>query len=741
MNSAPLLESGFQFRDVLAIVRKRFWTLAAVFLIPVILVAIWNFKATPIYRATVQLLIEPVDPKIVNIEEVQGRALASYTDYYATQHQILRSPTLARRAAGSLRLAGREGYGLPSRDEDPFWIGLVTNAYASAVQRLRGLVEEKASERRTPPPGLSLTPEERAVGALLHRLEVEPVRRTRLVNVHFDDRDPALATQVANKLTELYLTMNLEMRLKATQDASGWLATEIARVRDNLARAEQALQAYKEKFNLVAAEDRQNIVVQKLAELNSEATKARTARIALEVLANQVRNGGDLNSLASLPDVMENPVIQRLKGEFVNLQNEHSALSKRYKGQHPQLLRLKSRLALVEKKIGEEIGGISRSIMTRYEVALAREKSLVNSLEEQKQETLRLNRMSIQYQALLREVETNRRLYDSMLQRTKETDLLEGLKTSNIHIVEKAQLPKSPVSPRKAQNILLAMAASLVLGLSIVTLLDHLDTRVRNPQEVEAIAGAPTIGVIADLGRKVGKKYGPLQASSPSESVLQECFREMRTMAAFRMGSGRKVIQLTSCVPREGKTLISANLALALSDAGRKVLLIDGDFQRAGLYEWFRIRREAGLFQVLAGEAEPAEVIWRGSSTSLSVMPSGRTKGASHRIFEASDLKRVIDSVKDGYDYVIVDSPPILVISDPLVWSQCMDGVFFVVDVQQVDSGMLRQAVEKLNDLKVPILGVILNRMTRHHRYYYYGYSKKYGYYYKGRSGEKAESA
>ena len=464
--------------------------------------------------------------------------------------------------------------------------------------------------------------------------------------------------------------------------------------------------------------------------------------MGVEVLSKRVQQAnGDVEALTSLPDVIENPVLQKLKGEYITLLREFSDLSKRYKDQHPRLVRLNSQIQTTKKKLDDVTREISKNILTRFQVAAAREKSLSQSLEEQKQEALQLNRLGIQYHVLKREADTNQKLYENMLTRSKETDLLEGLKTTNIRIVDRAKVPNAPERPRTRRNIFIAMVGSLLCGVLFVFFLDHLDTRIRAPEEAEAIIGAPLLGVVPALGKKLGLALHLSSGKESTDRILMEHFRELRAMVVFRLGTGCKVIQVTSCLPREGKTFVTANLALALSNSGKKVLVIDGDFHRAGIQQVFRIRGNPGLVHVLIGEAELADAIRPIAKMPLKVLPAGRMRGTSSGFFESANFRSVIDRLRADFDYIVVDSPPVLAVSDPLIWSQCVDGVLFVVDVQQVTIDMLRQSVSKLKELEVSILGVVMNRLAKHHNYYYYGYSQKYDYYRKMKGQDIEEKA
>ena len=737
MNSSPLYLEKPRVQELLTPILKYKWVILAVFVIVVTLVTIWNFKATPIYRASVQILIEHANPKVVSFEEVFGRNLQE-AEYYRTQHKLLESRTLVERIVDAMNLSVAKGFGVPRDEEEKEEV--VSKLMEGAIQSLRRLVVKDSGPRGETAKTTPLTPRERAVKSLMGRLSVEPVRLTRLVVVHYEDVDPQAAARVANMLVKIYIQMYLEFRFSATKEAADWLGKEINKVRDNLRKAEQALQNYKVQENFVSFEERQNLLVQKLSELSTAVTKARTERIEVEVLAKQAQNAnGDVDALSALPDVSKNPIYLSLKQAYLELLRDHSELSKRYREQHPRILRIRSRLNETKRKLAEETRGISENIITRYRVALAREKSLAQSLEEQKQEALRLNQMEIQYQVLKREVDTNRKLYDEILKRTKETNFLEGLNTSNIRIVDPAEVPKLPIRPRRMRNILIAMVSSLLFAAILVFVLEHFDSRIHTSQEVEAITHAPAVGFIPAF-KKLGGRWKRLRSTrmdGPGDDLIGEHFREIRSMVAFRMGNPQiKVIQVTSCIPREGKTLVSVYLAAAFASAGKNVLLIDGDFHRRGILQWFRTLRanrnpKLGFSQVLLGEADLRESIWKSTRPGLSILPAGGSHRSevSDKIFEPVHVKSVIDTLREEYDCVIVDSPPLLAVSDSLIWSRCVDGVVFVLDALQVTTPMLQQAVAKLTELKSPIVGTIINRMKRYHHRYYYGYYRKYGYY------------
>lgn len=728
MDNYSSFEKSRHFLEYLSVIRKRFWVVVAVFVVVVGLSILWNLRATPVFRATSQILIEPISLRVVSYDEIADQKFnrSRYGDYYATQYNLLRGESLARQTVRALNLARMEGFGLPRKGAGSSFSlkRLLSETVAWSIRYVRGRLERYMNLPKTPSTPSPISPEDIAVGRLLEGLDIEPIKGTRLVYIHFESPDPAVAVKIANKLSELYLEMNLRLRFTMNQEASDWLEKEIESTRKALIASEEKLQSYKEKFNLVSLEDRQNIVTQKLQELNSAYTKARTETLGVEVLVRKIKSAlGNPANLESLPVVMDNPILQNLKATQIDLQREHSDLSKRYKSGHPKLIRLNSRLRLMDKKIENEIRKLTDNILARYQVARAREASLKNSLDGQKKEALHLNRLAIEFRTLKRNVDSNQQIYIDLLKRRKETGLMEKLRANNIRIVEMAKFPTNPVSPRKIRNIAFAMSASLFFGIVLTFFIDHLDRRLRVPEEAESIVGAPLLGLIPDLSDRISAKGNSLVfRSNQSGSLGSQNFREAGIMAASRLGKTPKVILVASCLPGEGKTFVASNLALTMSKAGKtgsRVLLIEGDLHRPGFGEVFGNIPSSGLAQVLRGNAELEEAIRRFPNSTLGILPAGNVIGEPSTLLIQSELVKLIEPMKAHFDYIIIDTPPLLSVSDPLVWSSCADGAFLVVDMKQMKPDLLQKAVSKLRSLDVPILGTIPNKVNGADDYYY----------------------
>ncbi|MFC1491995.1 GumC family protein [Nitrospinota bacterium] len=735
MNTSTTKNPRPRIVDFTHIVLKRKWLVGMIFIVITSITTIWSFTSTPYYRASSQILIERSQSNVVPFVSVASQREYLSREYLLTQIKFLQSRNLATRVARKLELSKEIGFGIPYKKKK-FSLQAVSNAFIqSLAQWIQNLIGNNSSkDPATIERKIRRSPEELAIENLKGRLLVRPVRLSNLVFVSFDDPDPAMAAKVANGYGEQFLQMVLELRFSGAKDAAVWLSKEIKKVRLELLNSDRKLQNYKEKYNLISLEDRQNIIAEKLTGLNNAMTKAKTEKISVEVLFDKVQQAnGDNSVLSSLPDVIQSPVIQKLKGEQNKLLREHSKLSKKYKSRHPKLVRLISRIEFMDKRIKEEKQEIAINIKTRYQVALAKERSLSRSVEQQKQEALRLSRIAVVYNALLRDIETGRELYKQLLKRTKETNLIKSLGANTTRVIDKAQIPTRPEYPNKRQNIIIAAVSSLILGVLLAVFLDHIDTRIRTPEEVESITNAPLVGVISEFKKGFSRESRSIE--EPIDKVLtREHFRELQTMTLFRLGEKHKVVQITSSIPREGKTFVSSHLCLGLSEVKDRVLLIDGDIHRSGVHDYFDIPQSPGLIEMLMGGATFENCLYEVSGTNLTVMPSGGRKSISTRLFETNQLNEIVSVAKESFNIIIVDTPPLLILSDPLIWAPCVDGILYVVDVQQVTSNILNQAVEKLHEIEKPILGSIMNRMTVHHNYYYYGYDKKYSYYYTGKN-------
>jgi len=405
-------------------------------------------------------------------------------------------------------------------------------------------------------------------------------------------------------------------------------------------------------------------------------------------------------------------------------------MSNRYKPKHPKMIRLQSQLVEMRQQISDEVRKIITSIETEYKVAKAREKSLGESLAQQKKDALELNRKAIEYGALQREADSNRQLYEILLNRVKETSLTTELRSSNIRILDAAEVPIHPIRPRKKLNIVLAAIVGLLLGSGLAFFQEYLDNTIKTPDDVESYLGVPFLGFVSSFKTGDGYKGSSelITVESPKSNVA-EGFKQIRTNVIFAASDPtNNAFLFTSALPAEGKTLVCANLAVAMSQMGKNVLLIDGDLRRPRLHELFFLENTEGLTNVLIGSTEPSEVIADTHVPGLKIVTCGPIPPNPSELLASERSQMFIRYVKGSYDVVLVDSPPVLTVTDPTIMASILDGAILVTKAGETPIEPLMRSLKQLREANARIMGVVLNSVSlRKDSYHYYQY---YQYYY-----------
>jgi capsular exopolysaccharide synthesis family protein len=709
---------GIHLLDYIRIIYKRRWTAATAFLVVLTGAAIYTYRAVPIYEARVRLLIEPDSPNIVGFQEVveQGSNAASY---YQTQYTLLKSRALARRSVEALRywndpaLGGKPG-----------------------VQRAEGAVSTGGNDTRMPTPGdiREETPAEtRAIDRFLGGLSVSPVDNSRVVEIRYRSATPAFASRAANAHAKEYVEQNLEFKFLASQEATGWLSERLTEQRRKVEDSEAALQKYREVNDAVSLSDRQNIVVQKLADLNAVVTRAKTARIEKEALFNQIQAlDGDRVKLDTFPAIVTNQFIQQQKIELAELHRQLAQLSERLGDKHPEMIKLKATVEGAEARLNGEIAKVVQSVESEFLAAKAQEESLVAALENQTREALTLDRRGIEYGVLEREAQSNRQIYESLLQRAKETGISSELKTSNIRIVDPATLPRGPVWPDKLRTMQTGALGGLVLGLALAFLFEYLDNRMKSPEELTEHLGLPFLGLVPALSAKALNGTDPLINNGVPPNFA-EAFKSVRTNVLFATAEeGARSIAITSTGPGEGKTLVASNLAIALAQAGQRVLLIDGDLRRPRINTLFGRNAEPGLSNLMVGEAKASEVVTKSELPGLWLLPSGVVPPNPAEILGSERFRTFLGQLDEHFDWVLIDTPPVMAVTDAIVVAHEVSGVLFVVGAEMTSRHAARTAVDRLASARAHLLGGVLNRVQLDRNPYYYSqyYRREYGDYY-----------
>ena len=725
-------------RDYLRVFLKRRWTILTVFAVTVLTVTIHAFTAMPVYKATTRLILDKENPNVVSIQEVMA-VDASGTDYYQTQYKIIESRSVARDVIRRLRLQENEEFSPKPKDT------FLSNVKTFVVQTLTSAVDTLASLfRKEKAPGEPSEQEEAdntLISAFLARVDVSPIRNSRLVDVSFEAKDPVLSAKAVNTLAAAYIDQNLETKLKAVQDAVRWLQTRIEEERKKVEKAEQALLKYKEQHDIVTdfSSDVEKVTAQKLAQLNTQVVEAESRRVEAETRYQQAAAmSGSPEMLDSVPEVLNNDLIRQIKSMEVDLYKRMSELSKKYGEQHPQMIAIESELKTLQKRKAQEITRVIHSLRNEYKVAEAKEKSLKSALEKQKRESLDLNQKAIQYTVLSREAESAKQMYDLLIKRFKETSLTEDMRTGNIRIIDRAEVPKSPVRPKKLFNLLLAVLLGSVAGTGLAFFFEYLDNTIKLPEDIQKYLRVPYLGPVPAMafnGKPENNERPELVTQHSPKSTASEAYRGIRTSILFSSAEKQpQVLLVSSAAPQEGKTSTALNLAITMAQTGGKVVLLDCDMRKPSLHRVFGVPKDKGMSSILVGNCEVKDALLNTPVPYLDMIPCGPIPPNPSEILGSPRMAKLLELLRQSYTRVIIDTPPITAVTDALVIGRLVDGAVVVVRAGATPREIVRNGLTQLKAVSSPILGVVLNGVDMDRDGYYY---YQYYYYYYGEDGGK----
>jgi succinoglycan biosynthesis transport protein ExoP len=681
-------ERRLTIRDLFHIFMRRKWIPIGCLLAFVAIAAIGSMKATPMYRATAQIEIEKEDTKLLSFQEVV-QVDTTDVDYYNTQYKILKSRSLAATVAKDLKDAGN-------------------------------------------PQDANLTRD-----AVLGMTKVEPVRNSRLVDVTAESAIPEQAARLANSLAEAYIEQDLDKKVESIRMASEKLGEELTKAKTRLDESEQRYTEYKERNNIVSLNEKQNLVLEELSRLNEAAALARTERLKKEARYNQLKPL-PLEQLRHEEEVISNPMVQSLRQNELEALQRIDTLSKRYGEKHPNMISARSELVKLGEAIDAQILKVVEEVKNSCEKAKSQEEQLVQAVEKKKQEVIEFTRRVNQYESLSREVETNKKLFDEILNRTRETDISQRTEKSNIRVVDRAEVPKSPFKPRTKLNLMLALIGGLIVGCGAAFFVEHLNDKVEDPADIEGFLAKPFLGAVPMISGEYDEieERAKVTHLSP-QSTTSEAYQTLLASIHYSpSANGVRTILVTSCGPAEGKTTTLTNLGIAAALNGKKVLLVDSDLRRPTLHRIFGLRKDIGFTDYLLGEAGLGHIVQESDIPNLSVIARGTSSPNPSGLISSDRMKEFPALVKDKFDLVFFDSPPCTVVADPLIIANLVDAVVNVTQSGRYSRKLVGRALDLLDGVNANVLGVVLNEVKeRDHRYYYY---YGYGYYYSyGEDGGK----
>jgi polysaccharide biosynthesis transport protein len=727
--------------DRLSILFKHRRLVLATFGVTVGVMMMQAYAAIPMYRAKSQILIQ--DERSAAVSSLSASDPSFWQDpepYYNTQYRILQSRGLARRVVKRLDLQTvPEFNGSMSAAGGPLAFVRRTRAMITGgVRTAIGIVTSRGKPPAAEPPAPDESAQEAAfVSAFLSRVRVEPQRGTRLVDVYFDSADPAFAAKAADTLAEEYVQQNLELKLGSVQKSLTWLEEELKRQQQKITKSEMALTEYRSQQNAPSLDSRQNIVLARLTQLNDAVTSARTSRIQRESLFRQVeRLDPKSANVDSFPAVAQSTAVLEARGRLSTLEQQKASLTGRYGPQHPEMVKLETQIDNARRQVRVEAAKAIEQLRSEYLAAVSQERSLTNSLEEQKKAALDLDKKSGAYSILERQAESDRKVYESLLQQQKELSVIRNSRANNVQVMDHAETPGAPYAPDLRRDWMMALLLGFGLALGLAFGVEHLDDTVKTPDDVTRRLKLPLLGLVPAAR---GKEAPVLIGSVPHD--FGEAFRSLRTSLVFTSGSETtRIVGVTSSQPLEGKTTTACNLGAALALGGARVLLIDGDMRRPSLHKTMGLQNAIGLSHLLVGQARVRDAVQRTSEPNLFVITAGRTPPNPSELLSSDRMKAFLQNLASGpFDWVVLDTPPVLAVTDAVIVGPLVTGLVFVIG-----SGMTRRvhaerALETLRTSRPNLIGVVLNRVDFDGNKYYY--SRYYGYQYKSYYGQPAATA
>jgi succinoglycan biosynthesis transport protein ExoP len=704
-----LREEKFQIEKYWRIIKPRLHILVIICLFVITAAYIKVSSITPIYKATGLLMIEPENRNTVMFDNQVFYGFRG--EYFNTQIRILQSRNLGKKV--------KEEFHATSRDKN----------------------------------------------IVIQGPFVEPVEATHLVEISYRSTHPEAAAELVNLLFVKFIEFKLDLKSQSSKLAAEYINRQIKRLQERLARKEKEMHEYSNRKELFYVSKEDSTVVKKFSDLNQAYTEAQIERINKEALYQELKG----MSIESFPQVNKSQLLDNLKNTYSGLETEYKRKSQIFKPSYPEMMRLKSQMETLQEQIQTETREIARKALQKakseYQSAQKKEDSLRGLLGNQKEVLLSTNADAIYYRSLSIEVENMRSLLNYLVRKQKESVVssrLEGIQTSNIKIVDEAEVPKTPVNTGKQKTLILAALLGLALGFGVIFLLDYLDQTIKTPEEVQMLLGSPALGIIPSISAKAVQSYDSYHYSysygNPGnkkdqeenkkendskakdielinflepDSWFVEKYRAIRTSLMLSSpGEPPRIISVSSALPSEGKTVTTLNLAVSFSQLGKKVLVIDGDLRRPRLHKIFKIKNDRGLSSYLAGRVDSL-VVFKTHIPNLFVVPSGPPPPHPAELIDSEMMAAFLEKFLEKMDFIFIDTPPLLAFKDAVVLAKHTQGMILVTWTAKTHRNALEKAKQELDQFNIRTLGVVLNRADekRHiygYNYNYYNYNYKY---------------
>jgi len=705
----------------------RKWSILTLVLVVTMVTILAVFAITPIYRAAATLIIEERAAKVVSIEQVYGLE-GSGSEFLQTQFELLKARSLAERVVRELNLTTHPEFDPRQQPEPLIDIkGLIANFDFNKIVPAT-LPEDLEAE------ALATEAEifDEVTVAFMERISIEPQGKSQLVKVQVDMADAQMAARAANALANGFIEGQLEATMEMSMTATNWMNSRLGELRDKLKNAEDRLQAYREAENLVDVNGVGTISATELSLTGDRMIDARRERAEAESQYRQVKamGKGNWERLASIPAVLGHPLIQQFKGEEAKARAKYEEMSRRYGQRHPAMAAARSDLNAASASLRSQVEQVVAGIERNYQLAVANESSLQASFNNNKSQIQEISRKEFKLRELQREVDGHRALYDTFMTRLKETAATSDLDSANARVVDRAVVPTEPIKPKKSLIVIIAALLAAFIGVGLTLLLDALNNTFKSTEEVEGRLNVPVLGILP-LIKNTERKDLARMFTSDKDKSFSESVRTIRTGVVLSgIDNPHKVMVVTSSIPGEGKSTVSVNLAFALGQM-EKVLLIDADMRRPTLAKSFEFPvGTPGLANLIAGTAKLEDCIR--TVDGIDMLSAGTVPPNPLELLSSPRFAKALEVLKSKYERIIIDSPPTQVVSDAVVLSTFANSLIYVIKSDSTHIPLVEKGVGQLLQNNAPVNGIVLNQVdikkAKKYGYSYGGYYDYYGY-------------
>jgi polysaccharide biosynthesis transport protein len=661
------------------------WTVLGAFVVVVTLVAIGTFTQTPIFQAQVTVEISPQSRKVAPVADVSDMGTANYgwfaeERYFNTQYEIIKSRDVAQKVFDRLDLYNHPRF---KKSSDP-------------------------------------------VGELAAMIDVEPIKDTAIVRIRLEGTNPEEVATWANAIGQAYVDRNLDQAVQATATAVKSLLQEVAPLRVKMQDSQQTSFDVAAKDNLYVPENQQKITNDRLSTLQTDLTDTQVKRSEIESLLKKIDEiRQNTKSYETFPQISNDPVIQELYRAKVGLEREYEKLLVTYKDKHVRVLEKQSEIEKTDQKIASEVERNIGNLRTQYALLKEHEDKLSRAIDDTRAESMRVNQRATTYELVRGEANDTKRIYDLITARIREIDLSSSLLNNNLRILDKAIAPKFPAKPRVVLNMAIGIVLGLFLGVGVIFFLDYIDNTIRTAEDVEQFLRLNLLAVV------------PKQVDETS-SAVKEAYLTLRTSLMFsRKGRAANVLLVTSAGPKEGKSCTVVNVAKTLASSGEKTIILDCDLRRPTIHQRLGVSRDGGITNYLLSAEDDN---WRNyvkscDQPNLYAMTSGPIPPNPVDVFGHERFQKLLKEVRQEFDWVFVDSPPVVSLADATVLASVADMVAFVIKHSENDRELIRRCVTNIRKVNPNVIGAVLNHVDlvrAHYKDYYY-----VGYYYYGESTSK----